>query len=172
MSTKKHSIAQKHFVRTAKSFFITNYNDSSKEHSPCFPDLTRSPLGPGDDGPASSLEALRTGQGKLLAARAPQAAVHTPKLSSQGAPCPTGLFMLLTEGPRKPSCTSHSVDDGARDWSVGTVSATPQEGGLKKLKLPCLGGKGRSLGTITVRRIIKESCPENHLPNSLPLRIL
>lgn len=47
MSTKKHSIAQKHFVRTAKSFFITNYNDSSKEHSPCFPDLTRSPLGPG-----------------------------------------------------------------------------------------------------------------------------
>ena len=51
---------------------------------------------------------------------------------------------------------------------MGTVSATPQEGGLKTLKLSCLGGKGRSLGTTTVRRIIKESCPENRLPNSLP----
>ena len=49
---------------------------------------------------------------------------------------------------------------------MGTV-CNSTGGGLKKLKLACFGGKGRGLGTTTVRRIIKESCPEN-LPNSLP----
>lgn len=31
---KKHSTAQKHFMRTTKSFFITNSNDTSDEHNP------------------------------------------------------------------------------------------------------------------------------------------
>lgn len=38
-------------------------------------------------------------------------------------------------------------------------------GGLKQMKLPCLEGEGRGLGT-TIIRIIKESCPENFLSNS------
>lgn len=49
---EKHSIVQKYFVGTTKSLFITNHNDTREEHSPCFPDPVRFPLGQRSDGPA------------------------------------------------------------------------------------------------------------------------
>lgn len=54
---------------------------------------------------------------------------------------------------------------------MGVVSATPYEGGLKEVKLPCLTSEGRGLGITIVIRIIKGTYLEN-LPNSYLLAIL
>lgn len=58
----------------------------------------------------------QTGRGKLLSARVTEAVVLTlSNLFSQGASCPTGLFMFPTEGPRKTSWTSHPGNGGGRE---------------------------------------------------------
>lgn len=112
----------------------------------------------GGDGLAwgSSLEGLRTGQGKLLATSVLRTVVHAVILVLLGV----SLLNWTIQAPKGPGKTL--LDQPSQGWwgsrleSVGTVSAIPREGGLKQMMLPCLDGERSGLGTTTVR-IIRES---------------